>query len=58
MPVIGRIVRGAGQIPVRRGSADPTVKAFEPAVEAVREGKCVAIYPEATVWSAIPTSGR
>ncbi len=47
-PVVGRIVRGAGQIPVYRDGPD-AVKAFAPAVDAVRQGKCVAIYPEATV---------
>jgi 1-acyl-sn-glycerol-3-phosphate acyltransferase len=47
-PVIGRIIRGAGQIPVFRDGPD-AIKAFAPAVEAVRAGKCLAVYPEATV---------
>jgi 1-acyl-sn-glycerol-3-phosphate acyltransferase len=47
-PVVGRIVSGAGQIPVYRESADAG-KAFGAAVEAVRQGECVAIYPEATL---------
>jgi 1-acyl-sn-glycerol-3-phosphate acyltransferase len=48
VPVIGRIVAGAGQIPVRRGSAD-AARALEAAVEAVRAGECVAVYPEGTL---------
>jgi 1-acyl-sn-glycerol-3-phosphate acyltransferase len=48
VPVVGRVIRGAGQIPVFRDGPD-AVKAFAPAVDAVRAGKCVAIYPEATV---------
>jgi 1-acyl-sn-glycerol-3-phosphate acyltransferase len=48
VPLVGRVIRGAGQIPVFRDGPD-AVKAFAPAVEAVRGGKCVAIYPEATV---------
>jgi 1-acyl-sn-glycerol-3-phosphate acyltransferase len=48
VPLVGRVIRGAGQIPVFRDGPD-AVKAFAPAVEAVRSGKCVAIYPEATV---------
>jgi 1-acyl-sn-glycerol-3-phosphate acyltransferase len=48
IPVVGRVIRGAGQIPVFRGTTD-AVKAFSAAVEAVNEGKCVAVYPEATI---------
>ncbi len=48
VPVIGTILRGAGQIPVYRESADAT-KAYEAAVDAVRRGECVVIYPEATI---------
>ncbi len=48
VPVIGTILRGAGQIPVYRESADAT-KAYEAAVDAVRRGECVAIDPEATI---------
>jgi 1-acyl-sn-glycerol-3-phosphate acyltransferase len=48
VPVVGRVIRGAGQIPVFRDGPE-AVKAFAPAVDAVRAGKCVAIYPEATV---------
>jgi len=48
VPVVGTILRGAGQIPVYRESND-AAKAFSAAVEAVRNGECVAIYPEATL---------
>ena len=48
VPVIGRIVAGAGQIPVRRGSADARLS-LEPAMAAVRAGECVAVYPEGTL---------
>ena len=48
VPVVGTILRGAGQIPVYRESTD-AAKAFSAAVDAVRRGECVAIYPEATL---------
>jgi len=46
-PVLGRVLRGAGQIPVQRDSVD-AVKALDAAVEAVSRGECVIIYPEGT----------
>jgi 1-acyl-sn-glycerol-3-phosphate acyltransferase len=48
IPLIGRVFRGSGQIPVYRESAD-AAKAFSASVEAIRAGRCVCIYPEATV---------
>jgi 1-acyl-sn-glycerol-3-phosphate acyltransferase len=48
IPVVGRVIRGAGQIPVVRGTTD-AAKAFAAAVDAVNEGKCVAVYPEGTI---------
>ena len=45
---VGRVLRGAKQIPVYRESGDAS-KAFSAAVAAVRAGECVAIYPEATL---------
>lgn len=47
-PVIGSIVRGAGQIPVYRETAD-AVEALRMAVAAVRSGECVVVYPEGTL---------
>lgn len=48
VPVVGTILRGAGQIPVYRESED-AAKAYSAAVDAVRAGELVAIYPEATL---------
>lgn len=45
---VATILRGAGQIPVRRQSADAAV-ALGDAVAALRAGECVVIYPEGTV---------
>ena len=45
---VGQVLRGAKQIPVYRESADAS-RAFSAAVAAVRDGECVAIYPEATL---------
>lgn len=48
VPVGGRIMHGAGQIPVFRESADAS-RAYSAAVQAVRDGECVVIYPEGTL---------
>jgi 1-acyl-sn-glycerol-3-phosphate acyltransferase len=48
IPVAGRLIRAAGQIPVYRLTTDAT-KAFKAAVQAVQEGKCVVVYPEGTI---------
>lgn len=48
LPVLGAVVRGAGQIPVYRESGDAR-QAYAAAVEAVRAGECVVIYPEGTL---------
>jgi 1-acyl-sn-glycerol-3-phosphate acyltransferase len=48
IPLAGRIVRGARQIPVRRNSAD-AAKALQAAVDAVSAGECVAVYPDGTL---------
>ena len=48
VPVVGAIIRNAGQIPVYRESRD-AADAFRAAVAAVEQGECVAIYPEATL---------
>lgn len=46
--VLGYFLRGAGQIPVKRETKD-AVGAYAAAVDAVRDGQCVVIYPEATI---------
>jgi 1-acyl-sn-glycerol-3-phosphate acyltransferase len=48
IPVGGRIVRSAGQIPVYRMTTDAS-HAFSAAVEAVERGECVIVYPEGTI---------
>jgi len=48
LPVVGRIMSGAGQIPVHRGTADASA-ALSDAVQALRRGQLVLIYPEGTV---------
>jgi 1-acyl-sn-glycerol-3-phosphate acyltransferase len=45
---IAWILRGAGQIPVRRGTAEAPM-ALDQAVEAVRKGELVVIFPEGTI---------
>lgn len=46
--LVGRVMRGAGQIPVDRGAEDPSA-ALDAAVQALQDGRCVVIYPEGTV---------
>ena len=48
IPLVGRIVRSAGQIPVLRMSTDAS-RAFRAAVEGVQRGECVIVYPEGTI---------
>jgi len=59
-PLIGRLVTGAGQIPVYRGTADAK-NALRAAVEKAEQGECVTIYPEGTVTresSLWPMAGK
>jgi 1-acyl-sn-glycerol-3-phosphate acyltransferase len=46
--VLGGFLRDAGQIPVMRMSTG-AVGAFDAAVEAVKNGECVVVYPEGTI---------
>ena len=46
-PVVGWIVRGAGQIPVSRGTTE-AAKSLHAAVDALERGEAVVIYPEGT----------
>jgi len=48
VPVVGSIIKAAGQIPVYRETAD-AVEAFRVAVAAVTDGDCVVIYPDGTL---------
>jgi len=45
---LGAFLTSAGQIPVERMSAD-AVGAFDAAVHAIHDGKCVIVYPEGTI---------
>ncbi|WP_375480692.1 lysophospholipid acyltransferase family protein [uncultured Jatrophihabitans sp.] len=46
-PIVGRMMRGSGQIPVYRGTADAT-QSLREAVTALERGEAVVIYPEGT----------
>ena len=62
IPIIGSIVRAAGQIPVDRESKDAS-KALDHAVAALKAGHCVGIYPEGTLtrdenlWPMVAKTG-
>lgn len=48
VPLLKYVVADAKQIPVSRLSAG-AAKAFDAAVQAVRDGECVGVYPEGTI---------
>lgn len=48
VPLLGRIVAGAGQIPVYRETVD-AARALGAAAAAVTAGECVVVYPEGTL---------
>lgn len=59
VPVFGRLITGAGQIPVTR-DRDPSL-ALAAAEAAVRAGECLVMYPEGTITrdpALWPMSGR
>jgi 1-acyl-sn-glycerol-3-phosphate acyltransferase len=45
-PVIGRVLDGMGQIPIDRGAGDQG--ALDAAIEELRGGACIGIFPEGT----------
>ncbi len=47
-PVVKHLAVNAKQIPVQRMS-ESAVTAFDAAVEAVRQGECIGVYPEGTI---------
>ncbi len=47
-PVVGRVMTGAGQIPVYRGTTDAQ-KSLTTSVDALRRGECIVIYAEGTI---------
>jgi 1-acyl-sn-glycerol-3-phosphate acyltransferase len=62
VPIAGRILASAGQIPVYRLTSD-AAQAFSAAVAAVEKGECVIVYPEGTLsrdpglWPMVGRSG-
>lgn len=48
VPVMGRIITACGQIPVERGTVN-AAQALSAAIEAVRAGLAVTVYPEGTI---------
>ena len=60
--LVPRVMRGAHQIPVHRGTSDASA-ALQDAVAALQRGECVTIYPEGTVsrdpdkWPMRPRTG-
>lgn len=62
LPLAGRVLHGAGQIPVYRESRDAAL-AFTAAVDAVNRGECVVVYPEGTttqdpdLWPMVAKTG-
>jgi 1-acyl-sn-glycerol-3-phosphate acyltransferase len=48
VPVVGAFMRGAQQIPVKRGTADAR-QSLDAAVQALRDGKVIVLHPEGTV---------
>jgi 1-acyl-sn-glycerol-3-phosphate acyltransferase len=59
IPVVGTALRGAGQIPVSRGTGDQTP--LQRAEEALLAGEVVVVYPEGTVTDrldSVPMGGK
>lgn len=61
-PLLGRVLRGCGQIPVHRRSTDAAL-ALRDAEKGIREGACVVFYPEGTatrdpnLWPMVGKTG-
>lgn len=59
IPVVGRALRGAGQIPVSRGSRDRS--SLDRAAAALGRGEVIVVYPEGTVTKredGLPMEGK
>jgi 1-acyl-sn-glycerol-3-phosphate acyltransferase len=59
IPVVGRALRGAGQIPVSRGTRDRS--SLDLAVAALGRGEVIVVYPEGTVTrrdDGLPMEGK
>lgn len=49
-PILGRLFKAAGQIPVHRGTAVAAV-ALRDAIAGLEQGECIVVYPEGTTTS-------
>lgn len=49
IPLLGSILKSAGQIPVQRGNSDAAAGSLREAFVAIENGQCVVIYPEGTL---------
>ncbi|MEY4900030.1 MAG: hypothetical protein RI895_452 [Actinomycetota bacterium] len=49
VPVLGAILKSAGQIPVQRGNSDAAAGSLRAAFSAIEDKQCVVIYPEGTL---------
>jgi len=49
VPVLGAILKSAGQIPVQRGNSDAAAGSLRAAFAAIEDKQCVVIYPEGTL---------
>jgi len=49
IPVLGAILKSAGQIPVQRGNSDAAAGSLRAAFAAIEDKQCVVIYPEGTL---------
>jgi 1-acyl-sn-glycerol-3-phosphate acyltransferase len=59
IPIVGRALRGAGQIPVVRGTRDRS--SLDRAVQALDRGEVIVVYPEGTVTrrdDGLPMEGK
>ena len=62
VPVLGRVLRATGQIPVHRNTA-AAADSLAAAVQAVADGECVAVFPEGTLtrdpdlWPMVAKTG-
>jgi 1-acyl-sn-glycerol-3-phosphate acyltransferase len=59
IPIVGRALRGAGQIPVSRGARDRS--SLDRAVLAIERGEVIVVYPEGTVTrrdDGLPMEGK
>jgi 1-acyl-sn-glycerol-3-phosphate acyltransferase len=59
IPLVGTVLRGAGQIPVARGAG--VASSLDRAKDALRRGEVVVVYPEGTVTTrddVLPMQGK